>query len=251
MDRPHSATDRAAADAVRRTAADRARQVQLHAVRRARARRRAVLAVGLLVLTAAGWTGVALIQFALAVAAVPTVGLVTVLVLGRRAVVAGRRLESARRGAPIRTVDPAPATVRPAEVTRPHRQVRQQLRPATAVQQERKPMAIGHAVRPSDADTEIIEPVAVDVHIPARPEPQPARVPEQRSRAEASWVPVPVPVPAYTLKPAVRRAAPRPLVLDETTHAEPAPASDQERAPQGAPSLDLDAVLARRRAAGE
>lgn len=112
-------------------------------------------------------------------------------------------------------------------------------------------MAIGHAVRPSDADTEIIEPVVVDVLTPARPEPQADRVPEQRSRDEASWVPVPVPVPAYTLKPAVRRAVPVPLVLDETVAAEAAQASEREPAAQGAPSLDLDAVLARRRAAGE
>ena len=210
-----------------------------------------MLAAGLLLLTAAGWTGVALTQLALAVAVVPSVGLVAVLVLGRRAAVAGRRLESAPRAERLRT---APATTRPAEAAPPirrARQVRQQPRPATAARQDRTPMAIGHAIRPSDADTEIIEPVVVDVLTAAQPEPQPERVPEQRSRDEASWVPIPVPVPAYALKPAVRRATPAPLVLDESTSADDAPVPEQESGAQGAPSLDLDAVLARRRAAGE
>jgi hypothetical protein len=79
-------------------------------------------------------------------------------------------------------------------------------------------------------------------------------------------VPVPVPRPSYTLKPSVRRAEPAPLVLDEPAAvAELAEESADESwetgvgsgsavgSPAGSASgrFDLDAVLARRRAAGE
>ncbi|ROR73406.1 hypothetical protein EDD31_1784 [Bogoriella caseilytica] len=92
---------------------------------------------------------------------------------------------------------------------------------------------------------------AADV-APAAPEPQ---------RAPVQWTPTPVPPPSYTLKPASgrREVAPyesghipqvsvpqRPMPGDMTASVSPAEAA-AEPAP---PALDLNAVLARRRAAG-
>jgi hypothetical protein len=68
----------------------------------------------------------------------------------------------------------------------------------------------------------------------------------------ATWVPVPVPPPVYTMKPAatriesVRHSAVAAPESGESSPWEPRPGSD---APSFADELDLDAVLARRRAA--
>lgn len=95
---------------------------------------------------------------------------------------------------------------------------------------------------------------------------------------ESTWVPVPVPRPAYTLKPMARRPEPAPLVLDEepadrigtaatdvgakasganasgaaddATTVPPSGAGPDDATPTTG-GLSLDAILARRRAAGE
>lgn len=223
VDRPHGLADRAVADAVRRTAAERAARAAHLARRRAGARRRAVLATTLLVLAVAGWAAV-VAGGLLALGAVPSALLVTVLGLGRRAVVAGRRADAAwAAGAAARA----------------------------AVPRSTRPTAVGHARRPSDASTEII--ARVPAEVPAAPvvEPEVAQ-----AAAEPTWAPVPVPRPTYSLKPAVRRPDPVPLVLDEsadTVAAEVADAPVETVEEPAAPvaGFDLDAVLARRRASGE
>ncbi|WP_454778436.1 hypothetical protein [Georgenia muralis] len=68
-----------------------------------------------------------------------------------------------------------------------------------------------------------------------------------------SWTPVPLPAPSYTLKPSAPRRDVAPYAAPEPPVQTPAAAA-QPAAPvvAGSPAaLDLDAVLARRRAAGE
>lgn len=251
MDRPHRLADRAVADAVRRTAAERAARAAHLARRRAAARRRAVLATTLVVLSLAGWGGV-LAGGLLALGVAPTVLLATVLVLGRRAVVAARRADAAwAAGAPARA----------------------------AVPRSTRPTAVGHARRPSDASTEVMarvpadraeEVAAAEARAEAVAAADAAQAPEDaKTSADArTWAPVPVPRPTYSLKPAVRRPEPAPLVLDEREGAEAVARDAQadgaaeagrenaaetaQAAPETATAgFDLDAVLARRRAAGE
>jgi hypothetical protein len=172
----------------------------------------------LLVLAVAGWVGAAAGGPVLALGLAPTALLAAVLVLGRRAVLLGRR------------ADGDWASGRPAAASAP-----------------RVPTALGRAVRSEDV-TEVLAVVMTD----AQPEVDVAPAVAETSTVSAvtvglTWVPVPVPRPAYALKPAVRRPEPAPLALDD--------AADYERAPQvAAPAtggIDLDAILARRRAAGE
>lgn len=225
VDRPHGLADRAVADAVRRTAAERAARAAYLARRRAGARRRAILATTLLVLAVAGWAGV-VAGGALALGLVPSALVVGVLGLGRRAVVAGRRADAAwAAGASARA----------------------------AVPRSTRPTAVGHAHRPSDASTEIIARVPAETRAPAAPA---TAVADEVAQDAPTWAPVPVPRPTYSLKPAVRRPDPAPLVLDEQDVApaaaavEAGPETVEEPAAVTA-GFDLDAVLARRRAAGE
>src|SRR5690606_18624436 len=121
------------------------------------------------------------------------------------------------------------------------------------------------AAQPADAAAGT---AATDTGTPAAHEPAPA------VEDEPTWVPVPVPPPTYTLKPSAPRREPAPLPADGlATSSAAAPAgattladdaattADADRrtpvaaaAEQGTPSaapLDLDAILARRRAVGE
>ena len=232
MDRPHKLADRAVADAVRRAAAERAARAAHLARRRAGARRRALLATTLLVLAVAGWAAVVAGGLP-ALGAVPSALLVAVLGLGRRAVVAGRRADAAwAAGAAARA----------------------------AVPRSTRPTAVGHARRPSDASTEVFARVPTQAPVVEREVGE--RVAE--APAEPTWAPVPVPRPTYSLKPAVRRPDPAPLVLDERTDDVAgaaaagrtddtvAPGHESVDGPVGpAVGFDLDAVLARRRASGE
>ena len=225
MDRPHALADRVVADAARRTATERAQRAAHLARRSVGARRRAVLATLLLVLAVAGWVGAAAGGPVLALGLAPTALLVAVLVLGRRAVLLGRR------------ADADWASGRPAAAHRPAQRV---------------PTAVGHAVRSEDV-TEVMARVAATAATAARPEAGvvPATAETSAVTDGPTWVPVPVPRPAYALKPAVRRPEPAPLALDDAGDA----AAGYEHAPQvAAPAtggIDLDAILARRRAAGE
>lgn len=225
VDRPHALADRVVADAARRTATERAQRAAYLARRSVGARRRAVLATLLLVLAVAGWVGAAAGGPVLALGLAPTALLAAVLVLGRRAVLLGRR------------ADADWASGRPAAAHRPAQRV---------------PTAVGHAVRPSEDVTEVMARVAATAATAAQPEADVAPATAETSAVTdgPTWVPVPVPRPAYALKPAVRRPEPAPLALDDAGDA-----ADYERAPQVAAlatgGIDLDAILARRRAAGE
>ena len=274
MHRPHAASDRASADAARRSSAARAARAASLARRAAAARRRSLLAVLLLLATATGWGAVALGAAGLLLGAVPSVLLVAVLGLGRRAVVSGRRADVAWEAgdvaAPLtpsaRTADRSdlPAARHPAGRPTTARTI--SARPAGTTS---APTVVGRAVHPSDAVTELITSagdrvsaaparvtpslrVEVSGEVAASPQ---TDVDDRDALADSgvgTWVPVPVPPPAYTLKPTVRRQEPAPLPVPELA-ASPAAAfvADAEEPRPTTGGLALDAILARRRAAGE
>ena len=255
----------------------------LLARRAAAARRRATLTLSLVVLT--GLVGVLVGTTALPVwtVVIPAVLLVTVLGLGRRAVLANARADRAARER-----EAAREAARPPALRRAGR-------PAPAVRSS----VTGRAVHPSQTQTEMIarvalsrsaraEDVAVSDGATAAPAPvraasgeetvveTPAEVTTPRetvaqspqspqspqSAADGDWAPVAVPRPVYTMKSAAPRWEPAPLTaelrkLTEERRAELAGAdSVPAAAPADEPSEDslgvnLNSVLARRRAAGE
>jgi len=249
MDRPQITRDRLRAEAARRAAAERAAHAALVGRRAAAARRRAIMATVLLVATVAGWVAVAS-GVVLIVAAIPTVVLVAVLVMGRRAVIAG--LEADRAW---------------------------DQRSAEIVKGEETDRVTGRAVRPSGMLTEMIPAAA----------PASEAVATAASGVAASgmdWMPIPVPAPTYTLKAEAPRRDQSSLapmgastvLRPEATSAEVPAREDTDNsaierevtvgsvglpatglpaatatstvpAPSG--SIDIDAVLARRRASGE
>ncbi|HEY0214860.1 MAG TPA: hypothetical protein VGC57_00535 [Cellulomonas sp.] len=283
VDRPHGTQDRIGADAVRRAATLHAAHAAATARRGAAARRRGGLAGLLLAATVLAWVVVAATTVPLLVAAVPSVLLVTVLGLGRRAVVQGHAAEAEWQRRITQAVEHA-ARVR---VTGPGR------------------VSVGgRAVRPSLDQTQAIAQVAAAGSTTERV--------WSGGREGDSWTPVPVPAPTYTTKAAAPRREPAPLgevegstataarvtgttgatvtagaersvtataaagaadagtgtsataertatsaTAEEQRTVGPAPATSATTTPEasatGEPtgSIDLDAVLARRRAAGE
>ncbi|MCV2395784.1 hypothetical protein OEB99_15820 [Actinotalea sp. M2MS4P-6] len=258
MYRPQSVGDRVSADAAHLTAAEHAARAAALTRRAAAARRRAALALTLLMLTAGAWVGAALGSVSVALAVAPTALLTAVLVAGRRAVLAGQRADVAwAEGAARRAARP-----------RPHVPGR--------------PVAVGRAVHPSEAITEVMAkvptgpvratasrvlatgevPVVGEVPMVGEPDrvssdPRPARPAASADEDDpAVWVPVPVPPPAYTLKPEARRPEPRPLTGQQPVATGVAATEDGHggEEPERRPTtggMELDAILARRRASGE
>lgn len=295
MHRPPSVTDRVIADGVRLTAAEHAARATALARRAAAARRRAMLATTLLVTTLVAWVGVPVWSLAPALAAVPTVLLGAVLVAGRRAVLAGQRNDARwAEGAARRAARPRPsqmgrplATGRAVHPSEAITEIIERVQPGPARAQAERVLATGElpVVRDGDAPATsgpAARPAAAERPAARRPG-RPGRagvVPaataqggstagDAEEAAPGTWVPVPVPPPAYTLKPAVRRAEPRPLsgsmpVVPEG-HAgylgdlglddeiddiiSPLAGTAEERPTTG--GLELDAILARRRAVGQ
>jgi hypothetical protein len=95
---------------------------------------------------------------------------------------------------------------------------------------------VGRAIHPSDAATDVFDAIVAD-----RGEAGPSvrhasgAVPAVQTGAERTWSPVVVPPPAYVLKPVVERVEEDPDPVDEV---------------RTTGSIDLDAVLERRRASG-
>lgn len=297
VDRPHATPERISAEAARRLAQARAARAAASARRGAAARRRGLLATLLLVASVAGWVVVGVVPAATWVAgAVPTALLTAVTVLGRRAVVAGQRADQAwaetiereeRLASRPRTG--ATRAVRPTSGAVPA------VRPGAAPADVPVPLVTGHAVRPSDAHTEVFERIVADagekdgparhatgatpvVRRSAMTAPTaavPAAAPAASGAQEAAdedaeaWSPVPVPRPTYTMKAPAPRRSPAPLAepdAEASTVRRPAEEPGQDAAPEvpaaapAAPlepvaettgSIDLNAVLARRRAAGQ
>ena len=320
VDRPHGTQDRITADAARRAAQARAARAASVARRGAAARRRALLAGFLLVATVVGWAAVGLSPLVTWVAGVvPTVLLGSVLVLGRRAVLAGReadeaweqkiaderRVASGPRTGAMRAVATATAAAtrpllparRAAEDDRSEATPRATATKATATKAAapkatatkatatpveaplspplEAPVAFvtGRAVHPSDASTEVFARIVADKgesdgparhastgQVPVVRRSVSERTAEASGQDEEAWSPVPVPRPTYTMKASAPRREPAPLEnLEGSTAARTAEADttvEAERAPLEAPvettgSIDLNAVLAKRRVAGE
>ncbi|MDO8152360.1 DUF4231 domain-containing protein [Isoptericola sp. b408] len=198
--------------------------------RAARARRRLALSVVLALVTAAGWTLVALGSVPWPVAAVPSVLLAVVLVLGRLAVMTSRRSDTRWRAE--RRAEQQRATQR------------RTLAHGGPYAPRNRARVTGYAVHPSDTNTQMIprvqpppsatsardrrETVAPSSDRPAEPaeEDEPRSSPQaptsddvsERSAGErpgspdgtdgtawrvggAPWDPVPVPLPTYVTKP--------------------------------------------------
>ncbi|WP_159621298.1 hypothetical protein [Ruania rhizosphaerae] len=247
-DRPmHSpvAARPAAAD-VRRAAAARAARAAAASRRAAAAKRRLVLTLTLLALTAAGWTVVGMTPVNVVAGIVPTVAFGGVLVLGRRAA-AQAKIADARWAAEIERA-------RKAEQTRAARRPKQPEAKPSSLRIELDPGALMAEHAPEAEE--------LRVEIPAG----------------EGWTPVPVPAPMYTMKPVARRREPvvedftaQPAAGQQSPTAEgPVPADDPaaEAGSGGgsaaggsaaggagravpAPSVDLQAVLERRRAVGQ
>ncbi|WP_152192278.1 hypothetical protein [Georgenia satyanarayanai] len=269
MNRPTTPSERAAAEA-RRLAQLRAARAAEISRRKAAAKRRLVLTVVLLLASVGGWLGFGLGSLPIALGVVPTVLLAGVLVLGRRAAKVAARRTSADRAAMARLeVRPAPRS-RPAPSARPAGSAAS----SAAVPQAEPAATEEPAEAPTSAEP-VPETAATAVVEGATEAAAPAEQPVARS-----WTPVQVPVPTYTLKASAPRRdiapyeAPQPEPVAEQAPAEPAapaepvvvvsglagspyaPVADPE--PEATPAaealpargLDLDSVLARRRAVG-
>src|SRR4051812_22207430 len=232
MDRPHGTQDRISADAARRTAQRRAAHTAAVARRAAAARRRGALTAVLLVVSAAAWLVVGFTPVTVVAGLAPTLVLGTVLVLGRRAVLAGQR----------------------ADVE--HRQELREARLAPAHATLDAPAVVGHAVRPSDARTEVMariteELATAPVGRVAAPERRSVRTPAagvaEVGAADAAgagddeaWSPVPVPRPTYTMKATAPRREPAPLATTDVTEESAASAADD--AAEGSADTASDAA---------
>ena len=131
----------------------------------------------------------------------------------------------------------------------------------------------GRAVHPSDASTEVFARIVEDKgesegparhastgQVPVVRRSVSERSTDAPSEDDEAWSPVPVPRPTYTMKASAPRREPAPLEnLEGSTAARTAEVeapADAERPPLEAPgettgSIDLNAVLAKRRVAGE
>lgn len=216
------------------------------------AQRRARLLVCLGGLTAVGWLLVALTPLPWMAAAAPTTLLVLDVAL---LVAAARRRSRATVAAPqvtgsLRDVAPVPvqpATVQPATV-----------QPAsfapTITAGAATDSAVGHSAQGSVLDLTRLE---GDGYVDVRE----TGAASAEADPAAGWVPVPVPPPTYTLKAKARPAPSRPLASPTPAHtidADPGqPGAARERDEHAASAdaagdpLDLDVVLARRRAVNQ
>jgi len=250
MDRPHGTQDKLSADAARRIAQRRSQRAAMLARRSAAARRRAALALVLLVASAGAWVVVGISTLAVIAAVVPSVLLTGVLVLGRRAVIHGHAADAAWN-----SQHHAADGVR-----------------SVSARTSSGPV-VGRAQHPSDAMTEVIARVRDDapsgsyavVSLDDAADGEPEKV--ESATVHEEWSPVPVPRPTYTTKAEAPRRGPVPLVLDDprvaaaVAMATTSSAVEQVDAPNEAgdlepaastpdPTLDLDAILARRRNVG-
>lgn len=272
VNRPTTPSERAAAEA-RRLAQLRAARAAEISRRKAAAKRRLVLTVVLLLASVGGWLAFGLGSLSIALGVVPTVLLLGVLVLGRRAAKIAARRNAADRAAMARLAPRPAARTRPAPSARPA--TTGGASAATAATESVPAVAAEPAEAPAPATAEPAAETAdtATAAADANEATAPAEQPVARS-----WTPVQVPVPTYTLKGSAPRRdiapyeAPQPAI--EETPAEPAapaepvvvvsglagspyaPVADPEPevvpAAEAAPArgLDLDSVLARRRAVG-
>lgn len=278
VDRPHGTQDRIGADAARRAAQLQAAHAAATARRGAAARRRGALAGVLLAATVVGWVVVGVTALGVLAGVVPTVLLAGVLGLGRRAVVQGRLAEDEwQRRIHEATAPLRERAARPGRKGAAGRAVHPSLTETQAIERVRAdaPVRTSTRVRDGGREGDTWTPVAVPRPTYATKAPAPRREPAPLGEVEGSTHAAPVrrsttapdeatvaqapaaaatgtdgptstappTAPAAPAAPtaAGAEASPAATVAAGTT----APASDE---PSG--SIDLNAVLARRRAAG-
>ncbi|WP_158372556.1 hypothetical protein [Cellulosimicrobium cellulans] len=281
VDRPHGTQDRIGADAARRAAQLQAAHAAATARRGAAARRRGALAGVLLAASVVGWVVAGVTALGVLAGVVPTVLLAGVLGLGRRAVVQGRLAEDEWQ----RRIDEATAPLRE-RAARPGRKgaagraVHPSLTETQAIERVRADAPVRTSTRVHDGGREgdTWTPVAVPRPTYATKAPAPRREPaplgevegsthaaparrtatgDEAAAATAAAAPAatgtdgtdaPAPASASATAPAqVADATPAPAA--RTTPATPGTTAPASEEPSG--SIDLNAVLARRRAAGQ
>lgn len=238
MNRPAGMAERRSASEARRVANVRAALAARQAEQAAAARRRLVITLAAFAVTVLAWVAVAVSNFQWYLALFPTLVLAATLYLGVRAAQA-ERAEWAGVPESLRT----PRAVAPAGPSYSPAQLRAHLTSTGAAT-----TAEGSGLR-WDTDEQRAD-LAADVAAEATTEGG-ADGGAESVAAPGTWTPVPVPVPTYTLKASVPRRGVGEDTLpesvdhdDDESAAEPAAAAVTE----SAPSIDLNAVLARRRA---
>jgi len=218
--------------------------------RRAAARRRMLLTLGL---TAATVLAVVLAGFGVVpwpVVLVPVVLLAGVLALGRRAVLVARRADEARLEAARRRALDARRQALGSPLT-----------PRNAVRGDRRRVT-GHAVQASQTATQMLPRITaedlerarraaarrteraerpttsgvpvVDPAVARGSDRGDARATGSTAGTSSTWEPVPVPPPTYTMKPTAAKP-PRPPLPEPLPEPTPAPVSAEELAPLAAP----------------
>lgn len=238
MNRPAGMAERRTADEARRVAAVRAALAARRAEQAAAARRRLWLTLALVVVTAVGWAAFAVADFSVWLALFPTAVLAVVVWLGIRAA-RSEREEWSRVPESLR----APRSEPGAGPTFSASQLREHLDSAgsgaagTATEGlAADGIGDGGLRWSTDASRSGSSPSQVAAGTPSDATAQ--------KPAPGTWTPVPVPVPTYTLKAtAVRREVTSAEVTQELPPLEESVGVEQ-------PGIDLNAVLARRRAIG-
>ncbi len=247
-------------DAAREAAAMRARRAAVAEQRAAAAKRRLALTLTLLSASAIAWTAVSAFSIHVAIPSVLTAMLGGVLVLGRRAVVAGRRAD-ATVAVKARSVS-SPAQARPSVTGRAVHasDVSTQMISSDAV---RAVVARSAEAAATASATEVVaaSESAEDATAPTAVEADAAPARENAVVEGGELAGFSLPRPTYTMKAAAPRREPAPLLEDDVTtpsnaserasSASVASAEESETVSTEGLGLDLDAILARRRASGE
>lgn len=268
---------RPAAQSAREAAALRARRVAVAEQRAAAAKRRLALTLTLMAASAIAWTAVSAFSIHVGVPAVLTAMLGGVLVLGRRAVVAGRRVDAAT----VQQRPSRPTAERPKRATVTGRAVHGSEASTQMISSDAVRAAVAGTTEVAAPETVVAAPaatVAADAAESAQPVAAPADMESEAAPVEVgSSVVTPAPAtvveeggelagfslprPTYTMKASAPRREPAPL--DEADVTTPSNASERASSASAAsaeePSststeglgLDLDAILARRRASGQ
>ncbi len=247
-----------------------AARADVHARRAAAARRRLVLTLGLLFLTTAAWIATAAVSLLVAVPIVSTVLLGSVLFLGRRAVVAGQRADAAARRGGQRS-ESAPTRRGRAKATakvvgRAVRGSNTNTEMISSVQVGERLATIAAGVAPEQAvtaaDATPAEPRATEARLSEAPSADAVVAPEPTGAELSAYA---VPRATYMSKATAPRREPAPLKAEDVTTPATASAraaaeraesarsaeefSDLKPSPDGL-GVDLNQILARRRAAG-
>jgi len=285
VDRPHGTQDRIGADAARRAAQLQAAHAAATARRGAAARRRGALAGVLLAATVVGWVVAGVTALGVLAGVVPTVLLAGVLGLGRRAVVQGRLAEDEwQRRIHEATAPLRERAARPGRKGAAGRAVHPSLTETQAIERVRAdaPVRTSTRVRDGGREGDSWTPVAVPRPTYATKAPAPRREPAPLGEVEGSTHAAPARRTTATPDEAAATAsaAEAPAVAATGTDGSAAAAPGAPAAPAGATparapasasadaapartpgttapaseepsgSIDLNAVLARRRAAG-